>query len=264
MRMVNERYPRDLLCSVFSPDRRLVEFVVKLKNVPGAIARVSNRLAEKGINILSGFHTAHPTEESGIWSFFVDLTKADVEPEEVVKRIGELNVALDVKFFEAKFDGLIIDDLHFPLMILGERSAVVKVETFGDMFGRLYETFGSGAAVILYEMGVSAGENKAKSVVEKYGANGLRALQIILAERVAKGWGIPDIAEFDEKRLGAIIKVQDLFECLPFRGKHKESRSHFFRGYLTGVFNQLFHKEASTTEVECVAKGDASCKFTIK
>jgi predicted hydrocarbon binding protein len=262
--MVSKRYPKDLLCSVYSPDRRLVEFVVKLKNVPGTIAKISNRLAEKGINILSGFHTAYPSEEAGTWGFFVDLTKADVGPEEIAKQIGELDVTLDVKLSEAKFDGLIIDDLHFPIVILGERSTVLKVETFGDMFGRLYETFGSGAAVILYEMGVSAGENKAKNVSEKYGVNGLKALRIILAERVAKGWGIPNIAEFNEERLEATISVQDLFECLPFKGKYKEGRSHFFRGYLTGVFHQLFRKDASTTEVECVAKGDANCKFTIK
>jgi len=31
------------------------------------------------------------------------------------------------------------------------------------------------------------------------------------------------------------ISVQDLFECLPYKGKLKEPRSHFFRGYLEGV-----------------------------
>jgi len=261
---MDKHYPKDLLYSVYSPGRRLVEYVVELKNVPGAIAKVSNHLAEGGINILSGFHTAYPGKEAGIWGFFVDLTEAEVEPEEVAKQIGELDIVLDVRFSKAIFNGLIIDDLHFPVVILGERSATLKVKTFGDMFGRLYETFGSGAAVILHEMGVSAGEKEAKSVVEKYGVDRLRALQIILAERVAKGWGIPNIAEFDKKRLEATIKVQDLFECLPFKGKHKESRSHFFRGYLTGVFNQLFHKETLTTEVECVAKGDTKCIFTIK
>ncbi|KPV64438.1 MAG: hypothetical protein AOA65_0970 [Candidatus Bathyarchaeota archaeon BA1] len=261
--MADNRYPKDLLYSVYSPGRRLVEYVVEGKNVPGAMAKISNHLAERGINILSGFHTGYPGEEAGVWGFFVDLTEAEVEPEEVAKQIGELDIVLDVRFSKAKFDGLIIDDLHFPIVVLGERSATLKVKTFGDMFERLYEAFGSGAAVILYEMGVSAGGKEAKRVVERYGIDGLRALQIILAERVAKGWGIPNIAEFDEKRVEATIKVEDLFECLPFKGKYKEGRSHFFRGYLTGAFNQLFRKEASTTEIECIAKGDANCKFTI-
>jgi hypothetical protein len=73
---------------------------------------------------------------------------------------------------------------------------------------------------------------KAQSMVEKYGVKGVEALQLILAERVAKGWGAPSNAEFDEKKLEATIIVQDLFECLALKGENKETKSRFFRGYL--------------------------------
>jgi len=257
--MADRRYPKDFLCSIYSKDGMFVQFVVRIKNVPGAIAKVSSNLAAKGINILSGFHAANPAEEEAIWGFFIDFTGLDLKPEDLAKEIEGLDVVLEAKFSPPMFDGLIIDELFFPLMVLGERSVVMRVETFGEMFRRLYERFGSGAAAILYEMGLAAGENKAKSVVKKYGVNGLKALQIILAERAAKGWGIPNIV--NRKKLETTITVQDLFECLPFKGRHNKAHSQFFRGYLTGALSQLFNKKASVTEVECIAKGNPNCKF---
>jgi len=262
--MTNKWFPKDLSCSIYSPNRKMAEFVVELKNIPGAIDKVSKLLGSKNINILSGFHAFYPDKEMGRWSFFVDLTDVDVDLNELTEQISELDIVLNAVFSEAKFGDLIVDDLHFPMVTLDKRSVIVQVETFGDMFGRLYEAFGSGASVILYEMGVSAGENRAKNVVEEYGVGGLKAAQIILAERIAKGWGIPNLTEINEHRPNATIEVQDLFECLPFKGKQRETKSHFFRGYLTGVFSKLFNKKVTTTEVECIAKGDPHCKFVIE
>jgi hypothetical protein len=56
-------------------------------------------------------------------------------------------------------------------------------------------------------------------VAEKYSLSGLKALQVILAERVAKGWGIPKIELFNKEKLESTIAIQDLFECVLFKGK---------------------------------------------
>jgi predicted hydrocarbon binding protein len=252
------------MSGIYSPSRKLVEFAVRLKNAPGAMAKVSSELARRGVNILSGFHTAYPGEELATWGFFVDFTSVNTSPEKVAEEIGKLDVVSEVNFAEAKFDGLIVNDLHFPILVMGERSITLRVETVGDMFGRLYEVFGSGAGVILYEMGLKAGENKAESVCGKYGVGDLKALKIVLAERIAKGWGIPELAEFNKEEPSITIRVQDLFECLPFKGKLRETRSNFFRGYLTGLLSVLFDKKVTIVEVECIAKGDQYCVFTTK
>jgi len=262
--MDDQRFPKDLLCSIHSVNRRLAEFVVELKNVPGAIAKASEVLGAKKANILSGFHSFYPEKEVGTWSFFVDLTEVDTTPQELAEQIRKLPVVSNVVFSEAQFGDLIIDDLHFPMVVLGKRSLILQVETFDDMFKRLYEAFGSGASVILYEMGVSAGENKARNVIKDYGVSGVEAASIILAERVAHGWGIPKLLEFDEQKPKAKVKVKDLFECVSLKGRSEEARSHFFRGYLTGVFSVIFNKKVTTTEVECIAKGDPSCSFLIE
>lgn len=260
---MGERAPKDILVGVYSPRRKLVEFSVRIKNVPGAIAEVSSCLAENGVNLLSGFHKADPSAKEATWGFIADLTGLKIKPGELVDKIKALKVVLDASVVEARFNGLIVDEIHFPLRALGERSMLLRVETWGDMSSRLFEAFGSGASVILYEMGLKAGENKARNIIEKYRVDRVKALQIILAERVAKGWGIPKIEEFNEEKLEATISVQDLFECLPYKGKCPQPKSHFFRGYLTGAFNQLFHKKASTKEVKCIAKADEKCLFKI-
>jgi predicted hydrocarbon binding protein len=110
---------------------------------------------------------------------------------------------------------------------------------------RLFEVFGTGAALILFEMGVRAGENKAERISERYGIGGLKALEVILAERIAKEWGIPKIEVFNEEKLESTITVHELFECLSFRGEGREAKSHFFEGYLTGVFHKLFKRKVT-------------------
>jgi len=229
--------------------------------VPGAIANVANILFSKGINILHGFHYAYPDQNEAMWSFFADLKHSNEKIENLIKEIESLDITLEVKFSKPIIDGLIVDSLHFPVMVLDERSVVMKVKTISESFNRLYEKFSSGACFILYEMGKAAGENKVKTMNEKYNLDKLTLLKVILAEKAAKGWGIPEIEKFDEEKFEAVIAVQELFECLLFQGRNKEGKSHFFRGYLAGVLSQLFNKSVSVTETECIAKGDRNCKF---
>jgi len=254
-------YRKDLFCSAYSGEGELCQFAIKIKNVPGAIANVANILFSKGINILHGFHYAYPDRNEAIWSFFADVKYLNKKIENLIKEIEELDTTLEVKFSRPIIDGLIVDNLHFPVMVLNERSVVMKVKTIAESFSRLYEKFSSGACFILYEMGKAAGEDKVRIINETYSLDRLTTLKMILAERIAKGWGIPEIERFDEEKLEVMITVQELFECLPFQGRNKEGKSHFFRGYLAGVLSQLFNKPISVIEVECIAKGDQKCKF---
>jgi len=259
--MPDRYYRKDLFCTVYSKNSKLFQIAVKLKNTPGAISEVANTLSSKNVNILHGFHIASPGEKEAVWGFFADLKASNLEVEDLVKAIEELDSTLEVRFARPIIDGLIGDEIHFPIMISDERSIVMKVKTIVGCFNRLYEKFGSGAGFILYEMGRAAGENRVKSMNEQYDLDRLTALKVILAERAAKGWGIPKIEKFDEEKTEVTITVQELFECLPFQGRYKDEKSHFFRGYLVGVLSRLFKKPVSVIEVECIAKGDSNCKF---
>jgi len=48
LKCIKSRHVKEIFCSVRSPGRRVVEFVVRLRNVPGAIAKVSKALALRG------------------------------------------------------------------------------------------------------------------------------------------------------------------------------------------------------------------------
>ena len=163
---------------------------------------------------------------------------------------------------QAKFNSLLLD-MHFPLLVMGVRSFILKVETWGKITAHLLERFGPGGAFILYEIGLTAGEERAKEVVAE-GFSGSLAFELILEERVGLGWGVPQLIQFDEKNVEGSLSMQDLFECLPFKGAAKECMSHLFRGYLVGVIKHLFNRKIQVEEVECIAKGDQACLFKFR
>lgn len=264
--MERERFPKVLFSSIYKPGRKLAVFVIKLKDVPGAIAKVSKFLSDYKVNILAGFHTTEIKEDAsiGLWSFFVDVTDADPMFKKELENLRKIDVVIDFVYEESSFDSLIVDEFHFPLIVSDEESILFRIDTVSSMFKKLYELFGTGAAFMLYEMGLRAGEVKALSVREKYGLEGERALRFIMAERISKGWGIPRIEIFDEKEFKLVISVDKLFECLPFAGMLNRPNSNFFRGYLIGVCKVLFQRDHRFEEVECLAKGDECCKFVSK
>lgn len=255
---------KELPFGVYSPNRELVEFIVELRNVPGAIAGVSEELAKHKVNILSGLHSARPREPKAAWSFFADFTGASLRPDEAAETLKKLPSVSRVRLVKAKFDGLIIDDEHFPLLVFDERSLTLRVETMAKMFARLREVLGAPANVLIYEMGVKAGEAKAESLSQKYGVKGREALEIVLAERVAKGWAAPKIIRYDEEKFLVEIEAEGLFECFPFKGKLKEPNGLFFKGYLTGALTVLLGEKPVVAEARCVAKGDPICAFIAK
>lgn len=54
---------------------------------------------------------------------------------------------------------------------------------------------------------LSGAGKKAQSMVEKYGVKGVEALQLIMAERVTKGWAPPAMRSLMRKKLEATIIV---------------------------------------------------------
>ncbi|MEM3713312.1 MAG: V4R domain-containing protein [Thermoproteota archaeon] len=258
---VLRRYPKELLCGEYHTNTRMIELSLRVRNAPLVMRNVLGIFIEKGIKPLSGFVTQ---VEENIFQIglFLDISNLKGEVDDLMKEIRSNKDVIDIIVSQETFNGMIIDTLHFPLTAFDEKSFTFRVETFGGILKRLYDKFGTGAAVILYEMGLTAGESKVKSIIKKYRMDKLKILKLIMAERTAKGWCIPEIIDFSSK--GAVIVCHELFECLHFKDKQDKSISQFFRGYLAGIFRQLFNKEVSVTEVECIAKGDPACKYVIE
>ncbi|MGQ9479675.1 MAG: V4R domain-containing protein [Thermoproteota archaeon] len=254
-----ETLPKEFMCEAYSPGSKLAEFYLRL----GArhLDKVIRILAENKILEIAAFLKFDREKGEFIKGFLADLSESGRDAASIARILENTEGVLEVRFSDKTFNGLIIDELFFPLLVEGERSFTLKVESFGEIAQGLYEKFGTGAAVILYEMGRILGDRKFKSATRKYHLNKQTTINIILAERSAKGWCIAKLEEFSSK--GATVTVKELFECLFFKGQDKPF-SQFFRGYITGVFQQAYGKDVSVTETECIAKGDPVCRFKIQ
>ena len=252
--------PHELSCGIIAPNRRLAQFCFTLKNVPGALAKVADKMAKHGINILSGHTTALPGEELGYVTFFADLTGLDIDMSAFLEQLRSMDVVENVVMLEPEIPGLIVDVAHFPLRFLGQDVVIIDLVMVGSMFSRLYEVFETGASVILYEMGYRAGRTTAEEIM-RYGLRGLEALRAIMAFGIARGWCVPELVEWDEEAPRLVMRLWDNFECKPVAGKKDRPNSHLMRGIIAGLLEVLTGKKVKVKEVKCVAKGDDYCEF---
>ena len=252
--------PHEISCGIRAIGRELVQFCIGLKNVPGAMGQVASELARYGVNILSGHMTAHPGEELGYVAFFADITDATIGLEELAAALKQLDVVVELEIREAEVPGLIVDAAHFPLLFLGQEVVIIDLRMIGHMFSRLDEVFGTGASVILYEMGVRAG----KVIVEEVVECGIReedVLKVLAALGVARGWGITEILSWDPRAVRLVLRVWENFECKPLAGRKRKPHSHFMRGVIAGIVSKLTGQPVKVREVKCLAKGDPYCEF---
>jgi len=252
--------PKDLLCETYLPQGKPVELFVRFRKA--SWREVTGVLDKKNIVELCSFQNLDLEKDEVVKGILADISGSKEDLASIVKAIEGTEGVLEVRASDNVLNGLIIDELFFPLTVGGERSFTLRVDSFGAILKRLYEKFGTGAAVILYEMGLGMGESKFKSMVSKYRVDKQTAVKIILAERSAKGWCVARIGELNSR--GAVVMVHDLFECMPFRNNQERPISQLFRGYLTGLFQQLYGKNVTVTESECIAKGDNVCRFLIR
>lgn len=260
MRVLREY--RSPTLKVYMPGHRMLEFKIVMRNVPGAIAEASQLLYSHGVNILSGFQEAR--DERFIWVFVADLSGAGIEPEGLIEGLKGLGKVLAVEYSEPEMDGLVIDDLCFPLTTQGERSLILRSDTFNEIMRTIRDIVGRDAGnVIIYQLGVRAGAEKMRSLREHYrGLGDLELLKVALRERCAKGWCIAEILRIDMNLYKAEIRAEGLFECLETAADKVEYQgSQFFRGYLSGLLASLWGRRVSVEEVQCASKGREACIF---
>lgn len=243
-------------------DISLFRVYMKAKNASETFTSVMRALLEKKARLLSGFHTISKDKDVILINTFLDISDSNIKAKDLARELESLEGVLEVNVYDETFDEGMANGLHFPPIVLDDRDLTLEVETLGNALKRLYEKFGTMAAVILYNMGRTIGESRAESVINKNHMDELSALKLILADRSAKGWCLAEVKEFDSR--SATLVVNELFECMPFEVKRDKAVSQFFRGYLAGIFSQLFKKDVSVTETECIAKGGSACRFIVQ
>jgi predicted hydrocarbon binding protein len=251
----------------FKPTAKLAQFSIEMRNMVGAMQEQTDSVGKHGVNILSSFYDAPLLAERGVWSFFADFTKADIEPEALATELKSLRSVLRVRCSRSD-DGFITDTMHFPVLLGNERAIIVRASILVSMVNRIKSLFGResrSAQVILHQIGEAGGECvfealKAITGVDFIRKNVARSFNLF----TAVGWGILDLKAVNLDTKTAEIHIKDGFESADSRSTSSASQCHFIRGLLTGWFSQLFERKIQVTETKCVAKGDSVCIFRVQ
>ncbi len=264
MRIHRWFFPLNLPLMMSYEDRSIAEVSIVTKDVPGVMALVSSLMASKNINIISGFITPAGQPGKTVITLFIDYTGTGMTIDLILKTLFSLKVVEDVNINTPIYEGLMIEQFGFPLLLAGRRHILVSLDCFNMMIKRMQSLLGTSGLVLFYEMGKYAGEKRARHLKEVYDLHGWQLAMIALSEMQTTGWGIAELTMINEEEKEWRVSVRDLFECVTFRNGSKECKSHFFRGYLEGIFKEAYELDkTSCIEDKCIANGSDTCEFVI-
>jgi predicted hydrocarbon binding protein len=241
----------------------LYEVSISLKDVIGAVAKVTRFVAEQGVNIRSGILFTPPKfEHIGVCTSFIDLSNAKCNIEQLAELLKQIDVVTDVKAVKPK--PIPVDEIHFPLIIAkNDRGIILRPEVFADLQHSLEEIFSPSAArTMLYCAGKNCGAQACKRLAEKYNLSGSKLLEAVLKLKQAEGWGIFQTRKFNSSAQKGEIIVKEGFEAIRY-GESTNPVCYFMKGYLTGVLNTIFNLNVSLTEKTCIAMGAKECVFEL-
>jgi predicted hydrocarbon binding protein len=264
VRMVGNIPKKVFTLDEVKPGEKCVQICLVLKDVPGALAKAARFLADAGVNIKTGSTFFLPEEypNAGIWSSFVDFSRAEKSPKEVFEELKRLDVVLDARLEEP--NPAPFDSIHFPVLHATTRAVILPIGMFWalwDGFERILQP--SGLAAVLYNAGKEIGEHAAKRLNEMFRIEGKELIQALAQAGKATGWGITEVNSISMKRHRAKIIVKECFEAAAWR-KKPYNVCHWTRGYLAGYMSTVFRKSVEANETKCIARGDSYCEFEIR
>lgn len=245
------------------PGEKCVQICLFLKDVPGALAKAALLLAEAKVNVKTGstFYL-HEYPNAGVWSSFLDFSRATKSPQQVLEELKGLDIVLDARLEEPKPTPF--ESIHFPVLHATTRALILPIGMFWalwDGFERILQH--SGLKAVLYNAGKEIGEHAAKKLSRMFNIEGKELVQALAQVGKATGWGITEFSSINMKKHSATIIVKECFEAVAWR-KKPYSVCHWTRGYLAGYMSTVFRKPVEAAETKCMAKGDPYCEFKIQ
>lgn len=256
---MDETSPKEIMGYHFNPDKRVYVGSVVLRNVPGALASVATALGKKGINLIASESANIEGTGTSTWGFFAEAQDS-IDIQKIRAIIESSGYALKIELVEGT-NGIVVDKYHYPLNFnSGEQAMTFRREDVVDMFSKIRKIFGSGANLVIYEMGVASGESDAKALHEAVGRDLVKDnLLDLVYMYAAEGWGLPEVIDFSLEPLRATIRFRDSFEC--GYAKSPVPNSLYLRGHLVGLTKVIFGKKTKVVETKCAAMGDPYCEF---
>jgi len=256
---------KEVMVYYHAANRRVFQGSVWIRNVPGALAGASAELARSGANLVATSSSNISNTDLAQWAFFAEAGDGWAGLEKTQEMLeGSPGVVRSV--LKEGIDGMVVDDLHYPLrLITGEPAMVMSRKTFRDMLDRLLAVFGSGGRAIIYELGLASGIEDYKHFVRIFGNKDLiRRIPDLVSLYTAYGWGRAEKAggtrpAFSVRPFRGIVRLYDSFECSGISAK--TPNSDFLRGHLEGFAQTLTGETIKCKETKCISTGDAYCQF---
>ena len=261
-----ELYPKRAFTFIeLNPDEDVYEIRIKLKDVPGAVAKTANVISEAGMNIKTSTLFVSPVDKKeGFWTAFLDISKSNIEIEELARRLRELDVVLDVSVKKPK--PVAYDVMHFPMLHGDQRAIVMPMTLLKNLFEEIEKILTpSGFAAVFYNAGRKSGENYAQYFREKFGLKSKEELiETVTICTSAIGWGIVETYTLDLSIPAGSVRVKENIEAV-MRGKGAtQPVCHWTRGFLAGYLTAVTGVDVEVVETKCLGKGDEYCEFEIK
>jgi predicted hydrocarbon binding protein len=260
--------PKEIISYVYKPRARLFHVVLRLRDVPGALADITVSLARNKVNILGGFISGieDPNEKDKTdrsVGLFIEAQNHEMTAQQIKGLIQDSAFASEITVRESN-DGLIVDSLNFPLKLSqGQRAIVMRSDVIARSMSEIRRIFDTGGDVMLYKQGFSAGQNDAEELIRVFGEGTiLNRIEDLIMLYSSLGWGKAKIVEVEFENLSARIRIEENFECMG-QGKRSKPYSQFVRGHLAGLSSHLFSTEMKCTEVKCVSMDDSYCEFLL-
>ena len=150
----------------------------------------------------------------------------------------------------------------------GQKVVMLRRDAFSLMRKEMMRISGNSANIILGIAGRRVGTEEGRALVSKAQALGLKTPQAmpefvrVAVEETNMGFGKIEVEELNLESGLASVSITNSFESEPVASSTRPS-CIFTLSYLEGIFSQLIDKDVRGREVECRAKGDKLCQFTL-
>lgn len=252
----------------------LLHVTISCEKLKDSIDRIVDILRKYGVKLLRFY--AHPIHDSANVSLTLYIGSKNKVPEKIVSELKEIFGSENVLTEEPVLPGLLVDNIHHPLVFLGEPIVIFDAHGLRAIFVNLVKRYGEALKAILWHEGYAMGESIIEGIIDvikklkfydkAYDFDFI--MKLFLRVLAAHGWFNDAKLEKSISLIKGVVsetitvKVQGSIECV-YQEKSNTSRSNILRGMLAGAIFKLKGKRYIVEERKCIAKGDPYCEFFI-
>lgn len=247
--------------------RKLIGYEIILKNIPGALRRISAIPEKYGLNI-EYIETCAVSREIYILFLAIDFTDADenVTPELILDEYRKIRSYIINVNIAPSLHNIIYPSRLCIKDIGGMRAILLGLGNMRGIINGIKKNMGADMGkTFLFHLGYGVGREIYNIYGKPYGVKSLIE-GVTLLTALVRGGGWADISVEEERENLIILKTEHLWECevsIEEKDVDIKPASNYVRGILTGFFEALSRRKVVVKETMCIRKRDPHCQFEI-